>query len=110
MMISTGVTAALDVTSIAGFVYFTINIVTLVGGSFKSKASKHHLISHTLLMVSLVLSLNVMLRFDIEFPFILTVLYLIQHLVKEDVRLVNTGDWKKQQKCPNEYKLNKDNR
>ena len=53
----------------------------------------HHFLSHLYIVLFFLISLNVFIFKGWIVPFLLTLAYTIQHLTKENLRLIKTGKW-----------------
>ena len=79
----------------------TLMVVYLISSMYKlikfrsvlSDESIHHLLSHTFIVMFFLVSVNVYSYSKCTIPLTVSFAYLLQHLVKENVRLVRTGKW-----------------
>lgn len=53
----------------------------------------HHLISHTFIVLFLMISLNLYIYKDYVLPFFVSLAHALQHVMKENRRLIETNKW-----------------
>lgn len=58
----------------------------------------HHFLSHIYIATSLFIGLNMLFIYSICVPLVLAVLYLLQHIGKENKRLLMTNHWGKERR------------
>lgn len=59
------------------------------------QGSVHHMISHNLMLLSAILSINLFVAYGAISPIVFTALYVIQHTYKENLRMLNNSAWVK---------------
>ena len=55
--------------------------------------SMHHILSHSYIVGFFMISTNLYIYKDLKTPFVISFLYLLQHLIKENIRLIKTNKW-----------------
>lgn len=61
--------------------------------STMASGAYHHLLSHLWIVIYGAISINLYACCDYIYPMIFVALHIIQHVVKENLRLVSTGRW-----------------
>lgn len=85
-------------------ILITVNIIAAlyvfitmkVGLNRKEKMTDgayHHLISHMLLVAFIIIAIDLYVVRGYTLPFILMLVYLAQHVTKENLRLLDTNRW-----------------
>lgn len=85
-------------------VLITVNIITViyvfvtmkVAFNRKEKMTDgayHHLISHMLLVTFMIISIDLYVIKGYTLPFVFMLVYLLQHVTKENLRLLDTNRW-----------------
>lgn len=84
----------------AGYLLITIPY-TFIHKSKMTAEAYHHLWSHTYIVIFLAISINVYVYKGFTVPLIFTLLHVIQHVSKENIRLMSTNRWSKDVKDEN---------
>lgn len=80
--------------NVLAFVY--VFVIMKVGYNRRDKMTNgayHHLISHTLILVFLIIGIDLYIIEGYIYPLIFTLLHLVQHVTKENIRLLKTNRW-----------------
>lgn len=65
----------------------------------------HHFISHIYLAGFLFVGINMLFFYSTAVPLMLSIFYILQHIVKENKRLLKTNSWRKDRRCSTNYTL-----